>query len=123
MASLEKSAMRKILWRLLPISVLMFFINIIDRANIAYTALDMNAELGIDPATFGLIASMFFVGYFFFEVPSNILLARFGARRWMARILVTWGLVTAAIFLAENAMHVMVLRFLLGICEAGFFQE
>ncbi len=121
LSTVEKQTMSKIMGRLLSFSVLMYFVNIIDRSNIGFTALDMNKALNIESATFGILTAAFFVGYFFFEVPSNVLLHKFGARKWMARILISWGLVTSAMFYAQNSTHIILLRFLLGVCEAGFF--
>ncbi|HAC68895.1 MAG TPA: MFS transporter, partial [Pseudomonas sp.] len=90
-------------------------------ANIGYAALQMNAELALSSEVFGFVSGIFFIGYFLFEVPSNLLLDRFGARVWIARILVTWGVIAAATAFAQTAMHLYILRFLLGVAEAGFF--
>ena len=93
----------------------------LDRNNIGFAALTMNAQLGIDSQQFGFIAAMFFPGYVLFEIPSNLLLHRIGARAWIARILISWGLVAMLTGLVQSAMHLYVARFLLGVAEAGYF--
>ncbi|WP_078001075.1 MFS transporter [Izhakiella australiensis] len=120
-SSLEISTIKKIRWRLIPYLLLLYAIAYLDRTNISYAALQMNAELGINPAQFGMVASIFFIGYFFFEVPSNIALHKFGARKWIARILVTWGIVAVCTAFVTHVNHLYILRFLLGAAEAGFF--
>jgi len=101
--------------------MLLYLINILDRVNIGYAALQMNKELSILPAAFGALAAAFFIGYFFFEVPSNMILERVGSSKWIARIMVTWGIATSLVFFAHAYWHLYVLRLLLGIMEAGFF--
>jgi ACS family tartrate transporter-like MFS transporter len=113
------SAISKVKWRILPYIFLLFVISYLDRANVGYAALDMNKQLEISGAAFGLVSSIFFIGYFLCEVPSNIALYRFGARRWIARILFTWGLCAAAMMLVQNVTHIYIIRFLLGCAEAG----
>jgi len=120
-SAIEKSTISKINWHILPLCVILYIINVIDRGNIGFAALDMNKALNISAAAFGSLTSMFFVGYFFCEVPSNMFMHRVGARVWMARIMFTWGLVTCGMFFAQSFLHVSILRILLGICEAGFF--
>ncbi len=110
---------RKVLRRLLPFSMLLLFFNLLDRSNISYAALQMNEDLGFTPAVYGFAAGVFFLGYFLFEVPSNLLLVRFGARRWLARIMVSWGLVVLAMGWVSSATSLYVMRFLLGVAEAG----
>ncbi|MGZ7057626.1 MAG: MFS transporter, partial [Candidatus Angelobacter sp.] len=100
---------------------LLFFVAYLDRINIGFAALTMNRDLGITAQQFGLLAGIFFIGYFFFEIPSNLLLHRIGARVWIARILVTWGLVAVLTGFVRSVVHLYALRFLLGIAEAGFF--
>lgn len=117
----EASVIKKVKYKIIPFCLLLYIINYIDRINIGFAALEMNQDLGLTQATYGFLTSAFFIGYFFLEVPSNMLLHRFGARKWMARIIVTWGLVTMAMFYAGNSTHVLVIRILLGIAEAGFF--
>ncbi|WP_186114602.1 MFS transporter [Burkholderia gladioli] len=116
----EAATMRKVYRRLMPLLFAMMFFNYLDRINIGFAALDMNKALGFSPAVFGLAGSMFFVGYMLLEVPSNLLLHRVGARRWIARILLTWGAVAAATAFVFDARSFYVLRALLGIMESGF---
>jgi ACS family tartrate transporter-like MFS transporter len=117
----DARAMRKVLWRLVPFLGLLYFVSFLDRVNVGFAALTMNADLGLTPATFGLGSGIFFVGYALFEVPSNLVLERVGARRWIARIMVSWGLVSACMALVQGPDSFYALRFLLGIAEAGFF--
>jgi MFS family permease len=105
----------------MPLFCLMYLIAYIDRQNVSYAKLDMVQALGLSEAAYGLGASLFFIGYFLFEAPSNLILARVGARVWFARIMFTWGLVTLALGFTQNATMFYVLRFLLGVTEAGFF--
>src|SRR5215469_3926717 len=102
----------RVAWRLVPLLMLCYFVAFLDRVNVSFAALSMNAELGFDSAVYGLGVGIFFVGYFIFEVPSNLALERFGARRWIARIMVSWGLVSAATALVWNDMSFYVARFL-----------
>lgn len=107
--------------RILPILMVCYFLSYLDRTNVAVAALTMNADLGISASAFGLGAGLFFIGYFLFEVPSNMIMYRVGARIWMARIMITWGLVAGLQALAQGERSFYVLRFLLGVAEAGFF--
>jgi len=118
---LEAATMRRVSWRLMPFLLAAYIICYIDRVNVGFAALQMNKAVGIDPKTYGLGAGIFFLGYFFFEVPSNLALQRFGARTWIARIMISWGLVSAACALIAGPMSCLALRFLLGVAEAGFF--
>src|SRR4029077_17306819 len=118
---LEARTMRRVSWRLMPFLLAAYIICYIDRVNVGFAALQMNKAVGIDPKTYGLGAGIFFLGYFFFEVPSNLALQRFGARTWIPRIMISWGLVSAACALISGPMSFLVLRFLLGAAEAGFF--
>jgi ACS family tartrate transporter-like MFS transporter len=120
-SELERRTIGKVLWRIIPASFTLYVISYIDRANIGYAALQMNQELALTSSAFGFAAGVFFIGYFLFEVPSNLALARFGARVWIARILITWGLVAAASAFVHTALQLYVARFLLGVAEAGFF--
>jgi ACS family tartrate transporter-like MFS transporter len=120
-AELERSVPRKVFWRIIPLCFVLYVISYIDRANIGYAALQMNAELSLTSEAFGFAAGVFFLGYFLFEVPSNVMMARFGPRVWIARILVTWGIVAALTAFAQNAWQLYALRFALGVAEAGFF--
>nr|WP_244953944.1 MFS transporter [Spelaeicoccus albus] len=114
--------MRKVAWRLSPFLGLLYFINYLDRSNIGFAAPHgMNEALGLTSAAFGLASGLFFIGYLILEVPSNLALHKFGARRWIARIMVSWGIVASIIAFVPNAGTLYVLRFLLGIAEAGFF--
>ncbi|MFL9920432.1 MFS transporter [Paraburkholderia fungorum] len=116
----ETATMRKVYGRLMPLLFAMMFFNYLDRINIGFAALDMNKQLGFSPAVFGFAGSIFFFGYMLLEVPSNLLLHRVGARRWIARILLTWGAVAAATAFVFDDSSFYVLRFLLGVMEAGF---
>ncbi|MCI1007269.1 MFS transporter [Herbaspirillum sp. C7C8] len=115
------SAVSKIKWRILPLFVAMFIINYIDRVNIGFVRSHLSTDLGIGAAAFGLGAGLFFVGYAIFEVPSNMLLQRYGARAWLTRIMFTWGLVAACMAFVQSETSFYVMRFLLGVAEAGFF--
>ncbi|MEM5316360.1 MFS transporter [Paraburkholderia sp. JHI869] len=117
----ERALVRKIAWRIIPFVFILYVISYIDRANIGYAALQMNHELSLTSEAFGFASGIFFIGYFLFEVPSNVMLNKFGARVWIARILVTWGIVSVASAFVQNATQLYVLRFLLGVAEAGFF--
>ncbi|MGO4714231.1 MFS transporter [Bradyrhizobium sp. 2TAF24] len=118
---LERRVMRKVSWRIVPFVMLLYFIAYIDRVNIGFAALTMNKDLGFTPAVFGFGAGIFFWGYFLFEVPSNIVLDKVGARIWIARVMITWGLVSGAMAFVWSPTSFYVLRFLLGAAEAGFF--
>ncbi len=120
-AELERRALRRITRRLLPFLALMYVACYLDRVNVGFAALHMNQAIGLDAAAYGLGAGLFFIGYAIFEVPSNLALVKVGARRWMARIMVTWGLLSGAMFLVQGPVSFAVLRFLLGAAEAGFF--
>ncbi len=120
-ARLLSSAIATSRLRLLPFLVLMYVLAFIDRANVGYARAFLQADTGLGDAAFAFGASIFFIGYACFEVPSNLMLHRLGARVWLCRIMVTWGLVSAAMMFADDAMTFYVLRFLLGVAEAGFF--
>ncbi|RSN61446.1 MFS transporter [Amycolatopsis sp. WAC 04182] len=115
------SAVRKAMIRLVPLLGLLYLLNYLDRVNVGFAALTMNADLGISSAAYGLGAGLFFVGYFFFEVPSNVILHKVGARIWIARIMVTWGIVASATAFIQGEVSFYIVRVLLGIAEAGFF--
>lgn len=119
--ALERSTLRKVAWRIIPFICLLYVLNILDRANVGFARLAMQDDLGLTKAAFDLGYGMFYVGYILFEVPSNLLMRRFGARRWIARIMITWGLVSAATMFASDVWTFYGLRILLGIAEAGFF--
>lgn len=114
-------AIGKVKWRILPLFVVMFIANYIDRVNLGFVRSHMEADLGIGAAAFGLGAGLFFVAYAIFEVPSNMLLQKYGAKAWLTRIMATWGLVATAMAFVQGETSFYVLRFLLGIAEAGFF--
>lgn len=115
------ATLRKVSWKIIPFCLLMYIVNYIDRICIGFAAMDMNADLQITSAAFGFLSSAFFIGYCLLEVPSNMLLHRFGARKWMARIIISWGLVTMAMYFVQSYTQVLTLRILLGCAEAGFF--
>jgi ACS family tartrate transporter-like MFS transporter len=120
-SELETSTIRAISWRLIPFLVLAYFFSYLDRVNLGFAALTMNAELKFSPTVFAWGAGIFFIGYFIFEVPSNLALEKFGASRWIARIMVTWGIISALMALVSGVWSFYGLRFLLGVAEAGFF--
>ncbi|HKS52999.1 MAG TPA: MFS transporter [Pseudonocardiaceae bacterium] len=120
-AAVGSHVVRKIALRLVPFLGLLYLINYLDRVNVGFAALTMNADLGLSATAYGLGAGLFFLGYFFFEVPSNIILHRVGARVWIARIMVTWGLVASATAFVEGEISFYLVRVLLGVAEAGFF--
>jgi MFS transporter, ACS family, tartrate transporter len=118
---LEQRTMRRVIRHIVPFLAILYVVNFLDRTNVGFAALRMNKEIGISPAIFGLGAGIFFFSYFLFEVPSNVLLHRFGARIWLARIMITWGVVATAMGFLQTPGHFLALRILLGIAEAGFF--
>ena len=117
----ESALVRKISWRIIPFVFVLYILSYLDRANIGYAALEMNKDLALSSEAFGFVSGIFFIGYFLFEVPSNIFLNKYGARVWIARILLTWGAVSIASAFVQSAGQLYVLRFLLGVAEAGFF--
>ena len=118
---MERATVGRVTRHLMPLFCVMYLIAYIDRQNVSYAKLDMVQALGLSEAAYGLGASLFFIGYFLFEAPSNLILAKVGARVWFTRIMFTWGLVTLALGFTQNATMFYVLRFLLGVTEAGFF--
>ena len=119
--SIEQSTMRKLYLRLLPLCMLVYFFCYLDRINVGFAALTMNADLGLTQAAYGLSSSAFYLGYCLFEVPSNVILEKVGARLWIARIMITWGLASAATAFAIGTNSFLTIRFLLGVAEAGLF--
>ncbi|HET6581772.1 MAG TPA: MFS transporter [Methanoregula sp.] len=111
---------RKIWWRIIPFAIILYVISILDRVNIGFAALTMNADLGIDPYLFGIISGVFFISYIIFQVPSSQLLAKTGARFWLFLIMASWGFITMLMSLAQTPLELGILRFLLGAAEAGF---
>lgn len=116
-----QSATRKRMARILPFVLLLYIVAYVDRVNMGFAALEMNADLALSAEVFGLLSGIFFIGYFFFEVPSNMILHKVGARIWIARIMITWGIVVILTGFVQSAGHLYILRFLLGVAEAGFF--
>lgn len=119
--AVERSTLAKIGWRILPLIGLAYAIAYIDRVNISFAATQMNQDLGFSATVYGLGAGLFFLSYALFEVPSNLLLVRFGARRWIARIMLTWGVLATAMMFVQTPIQFYIVRFLLGLAEAGFF--
>src|SRR5262249_24819450 len=117
----ERAALRRVTRRLIPFLFILYIVSFLDRVNVGFAALEMNRELGLSPAVYGFAAGIFFIGYSLFEVPSNLILARVGARLWIARIMITWGLIAASMMFVRGPISLSVLRFLLGVAEAGFF--
>ena len=117
----EEATYLKVTWRLIPLLLLCYIVAYLDRVNVGFAKLQMAGELGFSDAVYGLGAGMFFIGYFFFEVPSNIILHRVGARVWIARIMVTWGIVSGGMMFIQTETQFYAMRFLLGLAEAGFF--
>jgi ACS family tartrate transporter-like MFS transporter len=120
-SSLEQRAIRKITWRLIPFLMLLYFVAFLDRINVGFAALTMNKDIGLTSQMFGLGSGIFFLGYFAFEVPSTIILHKVGARFWIGRVIFSWGLVSVAMAFTRGPISFYVLRFLLGLAEAGFF--
>jgi ACS family tartrate transporter-like MFS transporter len=119
--ALEKSAMRKIYIRLLPFAVLSYSLAYIDRINVSFAGLTMRGDLDMSAAAFGFAVGTFYWGYFIFEVPSNVILEKVGARLWIARIMITWGLLAGLTAMVTGSTSFAIVRFLLGVAEAGFF--
>ncbi len=119
--TVEQSTARKVYWRLLPLAILSYFLCYLDRINVGFAALTMNKDLGLDAATYGMAAGAFFWGYFLFEVPSNLILEKVGARIWIARIMISWGILSGATAFAVGPWSFLTMRFLLGLAEAGLF--
>ena len=117
----EAELISKLTRRLIPFMFALYIVAYLDRINVGFAALQLNRALNLDPEVFGLGAGIFFIGYFIFEIPSNLVMERVGARIWMARILVTWGIISSAMMFVNGVFTFYVLRFLLGIAEAGFF--
>jgi len=118
---LEKKTVSRLLWRLLPFLFLLYIVAFLDRINVGFAALEMQKQLKLSDEVYGQAAGLFFAGYFIFQVPSNLVLAKVGARRWIAVIMVAWGIVSCCMALISTAHEFYVMRFLLGVAEAGFF--
>ncbi|HYA40797.1 MAG TPA: MFS transporter, partial [Syntrophobacteraceae bacterium] len=117
----EARAYARVTWRLMPVLFISYIVAYLDRVNVGFAKLQMMQDLGLSDAVYGLGAGIFFIGYFIFEVPSNIILHRVGARTWIARIMVFWGIVSASTMFVSTARGFYIVRFLLGVAEAGFF--
>src|ERR1700761_744024 len=120
-SELENRVSRKLMLRIIPFVMLLYFGSFLDRVNVGFAAMTMNNAIGLSPAAFGLGGGLFFIGYFLFEVPSNLILYKVGARRWIARVMVSWGIVSAASAFVVGPTSFYILRFTLGVAEAGFF--
>lgn len=120
-AGLERRTIKRVSWRIVPFIMLLYFIAFLDRVNIGFASITMNEDIGLSSTAYGIGAGIFFIGYFLFEVPSNLILHKVGARLWIARVMVTWGIVSACMAFVEGETSFYVLRFLLGVAEAGFF--
>lgn len=118
---LETRVLRKITYRIVPFIMLLYFIAFLDRVNIGFAALTMNQDLGFSSTIYGIGAGIFFLGYFLFEVPSNLILDKVGARIWIARVMISWGIVSGLMAFVQGTTSFYTLRFLLGVAEAGFF--
>ena len=117
---IEQTTIKKVTWRLIPFLLLLYIVAWLDRVNVGFAALQMNQDLGFSSTVYGFGAGVFFAGYALFEIPSNLVLARVGARRWIARIMFTWGLISISMIFIHNSTTFYILRFLLGVAEAGF---
>ncbi len=117
----EEATYRKVAWRLMPLLLACYVVAYLDRVNVGFAKLQMLDDLGFSEIVYGFGAGIFFIGYFFFEVPSNIILHKVGARLWIGRIMVTWGLISSAMMFVDSPQMFYVMRFMLGVAEAGFF--
>jgi ACS family tartrate transporter-like MFS transporter len=120
-SDLEARVSRKLMLRIIPFVMLLYFVSFLDRVNVGFAAMTMNKAIGLSPTAFGLGGGLFFIGYFLFEVPSNLILHKVGVRLWIARVMVTWGIVSAASAFVIGPNTFYALRFVLGVAEAGFF--
>src|SRR5882724_7834226 len=119
--TLERSTMRKVYLRLLPFAILSYVLAYVDRINVSFAGLTMRSDLGISAGTFGFAVGMFYWGYSIFEVPSNVIMQKVGARLWIARIMITWGILAGLTAVVTGSTSFAIVRFLLGVAEAGFF--
>jgi ACS family tartrate transporter-like MFS transporter len=119
--TIEQATMRKVYLRILPLAMVVYFFCYLDRINVSFAALQMNADIGLTAAAYGLSSTAFYLGYCLFEVPSNVILDKVGARIWIARIMITWGLCSGATAFATGPTSFLIIRFLLGLAEAGLF--
>jgi len=119
-ATVERSAIRKIYWRVLPLAIITYLLCYVDRINVGFAALTMRGDLHMSATDFGFASGIFFWGYFIFEVPSNVIMEKVGARLWIARIMISWGILAAATAFVTGTTSFAILRFVLGVAEAGF---
>src|SRR4051794_38644303 len=119
--SIESSVIKKTMLRILPFTFICYIVAYLDRVNLGFAALEMNADLALSAEVFGLLSGIFFLGYFLFEIPSNLMMHRVGAKIWIARIMITWGIIAVLTAFVQSATHLYIARFLMGIAEAGFF--
>ncbi len=119
--TIERQTMRKVYMRLLPLAMIVYFFCYLDRINVSFAALQMNADIGLTAAAYGLSSTAFYIGYCLFEVPSNVILDKVGARIWIARIMITWGICSGATAFATGPISFLTIRLLLGLAEAGLF--
>src|SRR6201996_3075186 len=119
-SAIETATMRRVSRRLIPLLMAGYFAAYLDRVNVGFAALTMNKSLGLSAEIFGIGSGIFFFGYFLFEIPSNLILSKVGARRWIARILLTWGIISGATAFVTGAWSFLGIRFILGLAEAGF---
>jgi MFS transporter, ACS family, tartrate transporter len=119
--TIGRTTLAKITWRLIPFMFVLYIVAFLDRVNVGFAALQMNEDLGFSDTVYGIGAGIFFIGYFVFEIPSNLILEKIGARIRIARIMITWGIISSAMFLVGGKTSFYILRFLLGVAEAGFF--
>lgn len=120
-SAIERQTISKVTRRLIPFLGLLYFVSFLDRVNVGFAAITMNKALGLTATAFGFGTGIFFLGYLLFEVPSNLALKRFGAKKWIARIMLTWGLISGAMAFIQGEWSFYIVRFLLGVAEAGFF--
>lgn len=120
-ASFEDQAYRKVAWRILPLLLLCYLVAYLDRVNVGFAKLQMSEDLQFSEAVYGLGAGIFFIAYFLVEIPSNLMLHRVGARLWIARIMISWGIISSCMAFVSTPTSFYVMRFLLGIAEAGFY--
>jgi MFS family permease len=118
---LEPAVVSRLMWRLMPFLFLLYIIAYLDRINMSFAVLQMRGQLGLNDRVIGRALGMFFIGYFFFQLPSNLILEKFGVRRWISAIMVTWGVVSCLMIYIRGPMSLYIMRFLLGAAEAGFF--
>ncbi len=116
----EQRLVDKVMLRLIPVIIVLYLFNYLDRVNVSFAKLTMNQDLGLSETAYGLGASVFFISYFLFEIPSNLIMQRVGARIWLARIMISWGLISSAMMFTRGPVSFCILRFLLGAAEAGF---